>query len=67
MKRSCFGCKALDKNGDNTYYCSLHYQNANIYNIKTGTVREVKPLEECPKPTSTKKLFDLLIKKTYQS
>lgn len=60
MKRTCFGCKALETIGDFRYYCALQYQFETTYNPKQGTVKDIKPLEECPKPTSTKKLFDEL-------
>ena len=61
MKRTCFGCKALESIGDYRHYCGLHYQFETIFNPKQGNIKDIKPLEECPKPKSTKQFFNLLL------
>lgn len=53
MKKSCEGCKALDMNswgGLYLYHCGLDYrldQNKGI------------PLEQCPKPKTYQRYFDM--------
>ena len=66
MKRSCFGCKAFDSVGDHRKMCSLNYQFELIYNPKTGHLIKAKPLEECPKPLTTKQLIIEINKKNKQ-
>jgi len=64
MKKTCFGCKALDQSHNYSYYCSLNFGIQATYKPKTGLIDTVKPLEICPKPQTTKELFLLLTTKT---
>jgi len=53
MKKTCYGCKALELN-----ICALGYQQKRTYNVKrTDGIENIQPVEDCPKPLSTKKLF----------
>lgn len=57
MKTNCNGCKALI-DGE----CILGYQiKPNLY--YNGKIRGYKPLENCPKPKTEKKLLKLALKK----
>jgi len=60
MKTTCFGCKALD-NVSHSPCCDLGYNIKTVFNARFGRIDTIKPLEDCPKPTSTKKLFTLLV------
>lgn len=57
MKKTCDKCKALEDGGKLTviYRCELGY-----------TQQDGVPLEDCPKPLSTKKFVELLINKERQ-
>lgn len=61
QRRSCGNCKAHEDNS-----CSLGYQNEERRG-KEGKYIDTVPLEPCPKPLSTKRLFELLISKPIQS
>ncbi len=57
MKANCKGCKAL-----NDGECILGYQiKPNLYN--NGKIRCYKPLENCPKPKTSRRLERLAWKK----
>jgi len=66
LKKECAGCKAFEGRG-----CTLHYQTKEYWvddKVFTGfEVYRQRPLEDCPKPRSTKKLYELLIKKNLVS
>lgn len=47
MKKTCYGCKALDG-----HMCNLNFRNEIIY--VNYSAKDVKPLEECPKPKTIK-------------
>jgi hypothetical protein len=53
MKRTCYGCKALE--GD---HCYLGYKNEKLFKNYSST--DVKPLEECPKPKTNDKYMEYL-------
>jgi len=58
MKRTCFGCRALDFNGEQKR-CDLGYKQ--IWKPLYNTLRrEPIPAEECPKPRTYDKYFELL-------
>jgi len=54
MKKTCHGCKALSHGNSfysSGYYCSLYFLNREDFNGK------VFPIEECPKPRTTKEFI----------
>ena len=53
MKQSCYGCRALDGK-----WCNLGYKNRSIYNSKTKHY-DIKPEENCRKPTTYEKWLKL--------
>lgn len=62
MKKSCLDCKALNDSSRSSS-CNLKYK-TQTYNI-CGMPIGLKPLEECPKPKTTKeymKLYSLMLK-----
>lgn len=61
MKKSCCGCKA-----DGEFGCSLGFKQARktIENVTYyGTIHFPIPAEDCPKPTTFKKLVELRLAK----
>ena len=66
MKRTCYKCRALCDMGRHSHsFCSLGYKIKNTYytitmsNKSTESFPETIPQEECPKPLTFKKLFEL--------
>ena len=62
MKKTCYGCKALQHYPN--VYCSLNYKIDVIY--KFGVQINGKPLQECPKPKTNKRLYEIK-QEDYQS
>lgn len=63
MKKSCAGCRALIQlPGRLEYYCSLKHP---VESIKTifGVPVEYRPLEQCEKPTTFKRLCAINLSK----
>ncbi|MCK5016435.1 MAG: hypothetical protein KAS32_05110 [Candidatus Peribacteraceae bacterium] len=58
MKRTCFGCRALDWNGQQKR-CELGYRQATKYH-RASLRSEPIPNEECPKPRTYDRFFGLL-------
>jgi hypothetical protein len=54
LKKSCVGCKALHNE-----ICELNYKTT-TYNI-LDKLEGIKPIEDCPKPTTINKLVEILI------
>lgn len=62
MKRTCRDCKALSVH-TYSHSCDLGYKTKTSYKDILGfPVGETKPLEECPKPKTTKKYVELALK-----
>jgi len=57
MRRTCNGCRAADI-CNNVIMCDLGYIVKTIYS-KSGSASG-KPLENCPKPLTYEKLYELL-------
>lgn len=57
MKKTCFGCRALDWNGQHKR-CDLGYRQTWKHPIKF-LQREPVPNEQCPKPRTYDKLTEL--------
>lgn len=57
MKRTCYGCKAFEE-GIFESQCSIGYSVHTITRTVKGSewISNVKPKEECPKPTTNKDL-----------
>ena len=58
MKRTCFGCRALDWNGEQMR-CDLGYKQSRKY-IRESLRSEPIPAEQCPKPRTYEELLELL-------
>lgn len=58
MKKTCFGCRALDYNGESAR-CDLGYKQTKKYR-GTYLYTEPVPTEECPKPRTYDRYFGLL-------
>lgn len=56
VKRSCLGCKALEEH-NYPMTCEFGYK---IQITQYTYATKVKPLEECPKPTTYSKYFECL-------
>lgn len=54
MKKTCLGCKALREDYQR---CEFDYK---VEAIDYGLGVKVKPLEECPKPTTNKRYIECL-------
>jgi len=57
MKRTCFGCRALDWNGRSSR-CDLGYKQSKKYH-REQLRSEPIPAEQCPKPLTYGKLLEL--------
>ena len=57
MKRTCFGCRALDWNGTQKR-CDLGYKQSSKYHRATLWSEPI-PAEQCPKPRTYGKLMEL--------
>jgi hypothetical protein len=61
MKKTCVGrlteCKALISRIDGDMACKLGYKMTSTYNRNMGVNVNPRPLEDCPKPMTWKKLF----------
>lgn len=62
MKKTCYGCRALDGDGIGGYSCNLKYKVLNAYNRKTGYISP-QPEEDCPKPLTYEQLQEIMDKK----
>ena len=58
MKKSCDDCRALDTR-NKRYICDLGFEIEEVY-WKTHYKVGAKPLEECPKPKTYNKFYELL-------
>ena len=59
MKKTCTGCRALDDNRFSSS-CNLGFKNKSIKKkCIMGEYYECIPLEECPKPKTYDKYFEL--------
>lgn len=64
MKKTCRGCKALEKN--TKYYCCAYgFKIETICISESLGLVETKPLEECPKPKTTSEYVKYLKKFQY--
>ena len=61
MKRTCFGCRSLDWNGHQKN-CALGYKQGTNWHPKSLWSEPV-PAEDCPKPLTYTKFFELLANK----
>lgn len=57
MKKTCFGCRALEKNSRG-YHCVYGFKIEVVLVNKDLILTSVKPLEECPKPKTVKRYIE---------